>query len=1015
MAYKKYSLWLIIACLAVAGCESEKTLDRKLSRLISEHGLDGNFQPDISVQSQPLAELGGLLFFSPDLSINGAVSCASCHHPDKGGADGLPLPVGVVGVDAGHIGQARLEAARSANPAVPVHGLIPRNSPTVINAALYRQTLFWDGRIHYREVPGKPGERTIQAGVFGPGQSNPSNYLQQNLLQTQARMPMSSTFEMKGGLRPNSNNHEIEQDILHFLQSQARWCSEFAKVFGDKPCNELITLNHLTQALAEFQASLILTDSPFERYIRGDRKALDKQQKKGAIAFLTAKENGGAGCIACHSGKTFSSERFYNINIPPSGRGANESGWDLGHNNVDKSAARFSFRVPNLLNIAETAPYFHNGIALTLEDAIRHKQTAGDADKPAYIIEMDDIDYAAVKASIQQGFDNGPAKALLPERLDDNEISRLAAFLRSLTDDCLLDKKCTASLTREVIESRRQKTAQRTAGPENLRSMQAAAKPELNCRRQPPANKEPGLFYFTRHGQDLGLTHERRIGLIKKGWLIDVVNYASVSAVDLNNNCLDDLVFDAGGTFVWYQQQADGHFKRHAVDYQPQPGAVSPLVMDLDGDYRQDLFVGNYGQGSAVFVFDFLNRSDDVVEMRALTGPVINASAGDINNDGHQDVVFAMWRSFHSLKQPHVWLNDGAGNLTADNGYIALRQHERMMGGNEKVKRVTPQSAGSSDLTFTPNLVDIDDDGDQDLLLAADFFRSQVLENRNGRLVDITNKAVINDSNGMGAAIADFNGDGLPDWFVTSIVDKRIPMIDGHKLYMNQGGGAFSREPVVNKAEEWSWGACAGDFNNDGHLDIFYISGYAEAMKSASYQSADQKEATDKFLQNLRMFSGAMPTLLINDGEGNFTDRSQEFGLTESFDGRGVACFDYQQDGDLDIVATALEGPPVLYRNHLDGARNWLAVRLQGPPGNSEAFGSKVTLYSGDKRQHRQLRFENNFASRNPAQLHFGLGDRQAVDKLVIELPPPLNKTVVIENPAINRLHVYDIESLLER
>lgn len=1006
--------FLVLLALLLAGCEREAVLDRQLRTLIEQQQLDGNFQPDLSVQSPALAELGGQLFFSPDLSIDGSVSCASCHHPAKGGADGIALPIGIGGEDSRHVGEQRIQAARQANPDVDVNALIPRNSPSVINAALYRQAMFWDGRIHYRPLPDQPGERYIQAGVFGAGQANPSNYRHLNLLQTQARMPISSVFEMKGGLKPNLNNHEIEQDVLHFLQASGHWCQAFAAVFGDKSCDTLITLDNLTAALAEFEASLVLTNSPFERYIRGDLAALDKQQKRGAIHFLQDRENGGAGCVACHSGKTFSNEQFYNINIPPSGRGANEGGWDLGRNNVDKAAERFSFRVPILLNVAHTAPYFHNGVAATLEHAIRHKQTAADAVRPASVIAVDEIDYAPVRQAIADSFAAGPAKALLPEHLSDRQVADLAAFLRSLGDDCLADSSCVATLTRPVVASARQQPASRPE-PQRQRLRQAVKAPQLACAPAGRAGKtgRPG---FTRHDGGFGLDHRREIGLIKKGWLIDVINYASVSAQDLTGNCLDDLLFDAGqGRLLWYAQQPDGHFVAQTIGWQPPAGAVNALVMDVDGDYRPDLFVGNYGASPAALVFDFLQRDDDVISLQTLTGPVINATAGDINGNGSMDMVFALWRSFNSLKQPHVWFNDGNGNLSPDNGFITLRQHQRNMGGGEDVKRITPQSAGAADLTFTPNLADIDMDGDADLLLAADFSRSQVLENRAGRLLDITDKSVINDSNGMGAAVADFNGDGLPDWFVTSIVDSRIPAIDGHKLYINEGNGRFRQQPVINKTAEWSWGACAADFNNDGHLDIFYISGFAEAMASASYQSEEQQQATDRFLDNLRHFAGSRPTLLINDGEGNFTDQSAAYGLADTLDGRGVACFDHRQDGDIDIVVTPLEGAPVLFSNQLDGSRNWLAIRLLGEPGNTEAMGARLSLQAGGQRQYRQVMLANNFVSRNPAQLHFGLGNADAVEQLVITLPPPHNKTVILENLATNRLHVLSVAELLER
>ena len=1007
---------IVLLIMSLAACSGEKQLDDRLRQLIQQQHLNQPFVADFAPQSQALAELGGQLFFSPDLSLDGSVSCASCHHPDQGGADGIALPIGIGGVDSRHVGEQRIDVARKAMPDLDLQGLIPRNTPTVINASLFRQNLFWDGRVQYRE--GKYGDKKQVLAGMGAAQSNPSNYLQENLLQTQARMPMTSTFEMKGGLAPNRNNHEIEQEILHFLQMNRVWCEAFSAVFGEQPCHELVTLNNLTRALAEFQATLVLTDSPFQRYVEGDSKALSRQQKRGAIAFLSSKHDGGAGCVACHSGKTFSNEKFYNINIPPSGQGANDGGWDLGRNNVDKSEERFSFRVPILLNVAETAPYFHNGVALTLEDAIRHKQTAADVDKPASRIALDHVDYAAVRDAIQAAFDMSPSKALLPERLSEQQIADIAAFLRGLTDDCLQDAGCRQTLTRDVVESPRQRVARRVPD-KKPRIATAAQPPQLDCSlaNKPRDSADKAGFYFSRHSLDIGLDHQRSMGLVRKGWMIDVVNYASVSAQDLDGDCLDDLVFDAGANgLVLYRQQQDGRFQRQAIAYQPKEGAVNALVMDVDGDYRYDLFVGNYGQGPAALVFDFQNRSDDVLELHGLTGPVINASIGDINADGRQDLVFALWRSFNSLKQQHIWLNDGHGNLREANAFIALHHDQRHMGGGnphgeDRFIRQEHDNLGAPDFTFTPNFVDVNNNGRQDLLVSADFFRSQVLANQGGHYADISDKTIIDDSNGMGAAIGDFNNNGLPDWYVTSINDAANPMWDGHRLYINQGDGRFQQQALAQKDVDWGWGACAADFNNDGHLDIFYVSGYGEPLPTARYEDAAQQKASEDFLLSMQRFSRPVPTLLINDGNGGFVNQSLDYGLDEPLPARGIACFDYQQDGDIDIVVAPLEGPPVLLRNNLDGARNWMAVRLLGLPGNSEALGSKVKMYDKNGMQYREVRFENNYISRNPAQQHFGLADLPSVEKVVIELPAPDARTITIDKPAINRLHVIDLSN----
>lgn len=1007
----KVTVWVSIQLLCVllmSGCGEHNSTSERLESLIEAYGFDGQFEGDSTVTSDELVGLGGSLFFSPDLSLDGSVSCASCHHPSKAGADGIALPIGIGGVDSRNIGQKRLDIAQKANPDISLEGLIPRNTPSVINVALYRQAMFWDGRVKY--AANDKGEKYIEAG-FGAAQLNPSGYAQETLLQTQARMPITSAFEMKGGLAPYKNNHEIEQGILEHLQSSKVWCKAFAKVFANDDCKTAITLNNLTRALAEYQASLVFTDSPFERYIRGDEQALTEEQKQGAILFLSSKESGGVGCVNCHAGKHFTNEQFYNLGVPASGRGANDGGWDFGHQNVDKLAEKFSFRVPSLLNVSLTSPYFHNGTALTMADAIALHQQNKPADK-ATIIALDGLDYPAITRVItaQASSEKSAAKRLLPVSLTDGQISLLVAFLESLTDPCLQQESCWKKIIYPVIETPRPETEDELK-PQVVRRVthSAITPPKLSC---PHLQQEQETkWQFSRHASDIGLNHQRNVGLIKKGWLIDVVNYSAVTAMDVNYDCLDDLIFDLGEDGLkFYFQRPDGHFQEHALSAIWQPSDVTPMVMDLDGDYQFDLVIGNMGENAAHVVFDFLGQAENLPLLKPL-GPVINSSVADMDSDGDLDIGFALWRSFNTLPQEHLWLNDGIGNLTPLNK-ITLRQSDRDMGGNAFVKRLRKKDAGAPDLTFTPNFADIDNDGDDDLLLAADFSRSQVLRNDKGQFVDITDKTVIDDNNGMGAAVADFDNDGDLDWFVTSINDERLPAINGHRIYRNQGNGVFSKE-VIDLGTQWSWAACARDFNNDGWQDLFYISGFGEPLPSARYESEAQQKASKRFLQQTSLFSGSKPTLLINDGHGHFTDASKEAGLPDVLDGRAISCFDYQQDGDIDIVVAGLEGAPALFKNHLNGSKNWLALRLIGLPGNTEAFGTKVTVYTAENEQYREVMFENNYISRNPAQLHFGLGDETTVERIVIELPAPNRKVIEMGALPINQLHTIYLEELL--
>ncbi len=129
-------------------------------------------------------------------------------------------------------------------------------------------------------------------------------------------------------------------------------------------------------------------------------------------------------------------------------------------------------------------------------------------------------------------------------------------------------------------------------------------------------------------------------------------------------------------------------------------------------------------------------------------------------------------------------------------------------------------------------------------------------------------------------------------------------------------------------------------------------------------------------------------------------------GFSEPYDGRGIACFDYEQDGDINIIINPVEGSVRLYKNQLNGEKNWLAVRLVGLSGKTEAFGAKITLYTSAGKQYREVRFENNYLSRSSSQVHFGLGKETQVEKLQVEFAEPDKRKVVIDSPEINQLYI---------
>jgi cytochrome c peroxidase len=190
-----------------------------------------------------------------------------------------------------------------------------RRAPPVSNAA-YAPLQFWDGR-----AP---------------------------TLEEQAKGPVANPIEM-------GNTHE---SMLRTVQDIPGYVKEFEQVFG----TSIVTVDLVAEAIAAFERTVVTTDSPFDRYVRGDDQALTKLEKQGLEIF-----NGKGHCTACHWGGYFSDGRFHNLGVNPT----DPSNPDLGRFVVTKDSADLdAFKTPTIRDVALRAPYMHNGSEKTLEDVV---------------------------------------------------------------------------------------------------------------------------------------------------------------------------------------------------------------------------------------------------------------------------------------------------------------------------------------------------------------------------------------------------------------------------------------------------------------------------------------------------------------------------------------------------------------------------------------------------------------------------------------------------------------------
>ncbi len=201
----------------------------------------------------------------------------------------------------------------------------PRRAPPVSNAA-YSPLQFWDGRAAS--------------------------------LEEQAQGPMQNPLEMGNTL----------DNVVKTLNDIPGYVKEFREVFGTTP----ITINQVSEAIASFERTVVTTDSPFDRYVRGNRDAMTPLEKEGMAIF-----NGKGHCTACHWGGYFSDGRFHDLGTVQSGPLKVDDGrYAITHNSKDMRA----FKTPTVRDAALRPPYMHDGSEKTLEDVVDFYNKGGGDD-----------------------------------------------------------------------------------------------------------------------------------------------------------------------------------------------------------------------------------------------------------------------------------------------------------------------------------------------------------------------------------------------------------------------------------------------------------------------------------------------------------------------------------------------------------------------------------------------------------------------------------------------------------
>jgi hypothetical protein len=426
--------------------------------------------------------------------------------------------------------------------------------------------------------------------------------------------------------------------------------------------------------------------------------------------------------------------------------------------------------------------------------------------------------------------------------------------------------------------------------------------------------------------------------------------------------------------------------------------ATGATVADYDNDGWPDIFVSGYNDRQL-----FHNSGDgtftDVTKKAGVAGGGWSSSAAwlDYDRDGWLDLFVVRYLDYDIKNAPYCGYKQEGYRMYCDpqqfDGVPDQLFHNNGDGTFTDVSRKAG-IANRAGKGLGVSIGDVDLDGWPDIFVTNDGVRNFLYRNKgDGTFEDVTYSAGTGfDMNGkamagMGTEIADFDGDGLPDVFLTAFSREY------NTLYRNLGKLIF--EDVTLKAGLQSgfltlaFGTKLFDYDNDGRLDIYCSNGHV----------TDNVELYDPQLSYKQT-----DLLYWNAGGGKFKDVSAESGPAFKLKhvGRGAAVGDYDNDGDMDIAIADCGGPALLYRNDGGNRNHWLMIRARGRESNRGGIGAKVRVTSGGVTQYHEIRPSGSYLSTSDPRLHVGLGQATAADRLEIEWPR--GKKQVLEGVRANRI-----------
>ncbi len=579
--------------------------------------------------------------------------------------------------------------------------------------------------------------------------------------------------------------------------------------------------------------------------------------------------------------------------------------------------------------------------------------------------------------------------------------------------------------------------------------------------------------------------------MIKSGWCWVLLFLLFASC---QNQADKGAVFqrlDGATTGINFRNQLEYNEQLNTYTYRNFYNGAGVAVGDINNDGLQDLyFAGNLVDNQL-----YLNKGDFTFEDITIRAGVASAnvwstgvSMADVNGDGWLDIYVCKSGPLDGdNRNNELFINNGDLTFTeqaeaygvADLGlsnhaafldydkdgdldFYLLNNSTRSVGIYDlrKGQRETPDPAGGNKLyrndggRFTDvtaeagiyssaigyglgvTVADVNVDGWPDIFVSNDFFERDYLyiNAQDGTFRESLEDYITETSMGsMGADIADLNGDGYPEIYVTEMLPESMERVKTKTLFedwdkyqanvkngyhhqftrnslqLNQGqipgdeSNTFFSEVSRLKglhATDWSWGALIFDFDNDGNKDLFVANGIFKDLTDQDYINFyasnsllfDENRKDSTVITSLIDVIPSVPLpnyLFRNKGGFDFDNVAMEAGLAEPSFSNGAVYSDLDNDGDLDLVVNNINDDAFIYKNTTaeQSDNHYLMLDLKGNDDNPFAFGTRVKVFTGGTELVEEHNPVKGYMSSMDYRMHFGLGKNTVADSIYMTWP----------------------------